>query len=117
AAVVKGTTFTVTVTEEDASLSVQEGLVQVSSFTGGQSTDVGPGQQVTVDQSQTMSVAGVDAAPSVQSVAPSAASIAPVGQVSPIGVDAANGSRSDRSVNDSGASSRSSDASSSSDNG
>lgn len=97
AAVVKGTTFTVTVTEDDASLSVEEGLVQVSSFTGAQSTHVGPGQQVTVDQNQTMSVAGVSAAPSVESVAPSAASIAAVGQASPIGADAADASQSGHS--------------------
>ena len=85
AAVVKGTTFTVTVTEEDASLSVQEGLVQVSSFTGGQSTNVGPGQQVTVDQNQSMSVAGITETPAVFSVEPTRASIAAVGQPAPVG--------------------------------
>nr|WP_244969365.1 FecR domain-containing protein [Pseudorhizobium flavum] len=85
AAVVKGTTFTVTVTEEDASLSVQEGLVQVSSFTGGQSTNVGPGQQVTVDQNQSMSVAGIIETPAVFSVEPTRASIAAVGQPAPVG--------------------------------
>lgn len=115
AAVVKGTSFTVTVTAEDASLSVQEGLVEVSSFTGGQSTQVGPGQQVTVDQSQTMSVAGLNAAPSIASVAPTPASIAAVGQVSPIGVDAADRSQSNQSTRGAEANSSGSTSSSSSD--
>jgi len=87
AAVVKGTSFRVTVTAKDASVAVERGLVQVSSFTGGQSTNLGPGQQATVNQSQSMSVAGVGGPPSIQSAAPSRASIAPVGQVAPIGAD------------------------------
>ena len=85
AAVVKGTTFTVTVTEKAASVSVDEGLVQVSSFTGGQSTNLGPGQQVTVDQSQSMSVAGITETPSVFSVEPTQASVPAVGQPAPVG--------------------------------
>ena len=85
AAVVKGTTFTVSVTDEAASVSVDEGLVQVSSFTGGQSADVGPGQEVTVDQTQTMSVAGVNEPPSVFAVEPMQASVRAVGQPAPLG--------------------------------
>jgi hypothetical protein len=85
AAVVKGTTFTVTVTAQAASVSVDEGLVQVSSFTGGQSTNVGPGQQVTVDQAQTMSVAGIAEPPSVFAVEPVQASVPAVGQQAPVG--------------------------------
>tara|TARA_R110002051_G_scaffold6914_1_gene32660 strand:- start:332 stop:1438 length:1107 start_codon:yes stop_codon:yes gene_type:complete len=85
AAVVKGTTFTVTVTEQAASVSVDEGLVEVSSFTGGQSADVGPGQQVTVDQAQNMSVAGIAEPPSVVSVEPMQASVPAVGQPAPVG--------------------------------
>ena len=87
AAVVKGTTFTVTVTPQDASVSVESGLVQVSSFTGGESADVGPGQQATVDQNQTMSVAGVDAAPSVTAVEPTRANVPAVNQAAPLGAD------------------------------
>ncbi|MCJ8519051.1 hypothetical protein ABID21_001963 [Pseudorhizobium tarimense] len=98
AAVVKGTTFTVTVTNRDASVSVEEGLVQVSSFTGGQSTNVGPGQQVTVDQAQEMSVAGVAEAPSVFSVEPTAASVPAVGQQAPVGAGLGLSSFSEQSV-------------------
>lgn len=85
AAVVKGTSFTVTVTDRNASVSVDRGLVQVSSFTGGQSTDVGPGQQATVDQAQTMTVAGNTSPPSVVSVEPTRAAVPAVGQPAPIG--------------------------------
>ena len=87
AAVVKGTSFSVTVTPTDASVSVDEGLVEVSSFTGGQSTDVGPGQSARVDQSQTMSVSGLAGAPAVESVSPTAASVAAVGASAPIGAE------------------------------
>ena len=85
AAVVKGTTFTVTVTEQAASVSVDEGLVEVSSFTSGQSADVGPGQQVTVDQAQNMSVAGIAEPPSVVNVEPMQASVPAMGQPAPLG--------------------------------
>lgn len=112
AAVVKGTSFQVTVTARDASVSVERGLVQVSSFTSGQSTNLGPGQQATVDQNQNMSVAGIDGAPSVEATAPSAASIAPIGQVSPIGTEALGGAGT--SSNPSTGSSSGSDSSSSS---
>ncbi|MCJ8521193.1 hypothetical protein ABID21_004279 [Pseudorhizobium tarimense] len=84
AAVVKGRSFTVTVTSRDASVSVDRGLVQVTSFTGGQSTDVGPGQQARVDQAQNIAVAG-NGAPSVSSVEPTQAAVPAVGQPSPIG--------------------------------
>nr|WP_262913783.1 FecR family protein [Rhizobium halophilum] len=97
AAVVKGTSFTVTVTAKAASVSVEEGLVQVSSFTGGQSTNVGPGQQVTVDQAQNMSVAGLDEPPSVFSVEPVQASVPAVGQAAPVGAGLGLGSFGDRS--------------------
>ncbi|WP_077549041.1 FecR domain-containing protein, partial [Pseudorhizobium flavum] len=97
AAVVKGTTFTVTVTEKAASVSVAEGLVQVSSFTGGQSTNVGPGQQVTVDQSQSMSVAGITEVPAVFSVEPTQASVPAVGQSAPVGAGLGLGTFGDQS--------------------
>ncbi|MFN7023037.1 MAG: FecR domain-containing protein [Pseudorhizobium sp.] len=92
AAAVKGTSFTVTVTERAASVSVDEGLVQVSSFTGGQSANVGPGQQVTVDQAQNMSVAGIAEPPSVFSVEPMQASVPAVGQAAPVGAGLGLGS-------------------------
>lgn len=101
AAVVKGTSFQVKVTARDASVSVERGLVQVSSFTSGQSTNLGPGQQATVDQNQTMSVAGVNSAPSVQATALSQASIAPAGQTTRIGAEAsaAGGASASTSTN------------------
>lgn len=86
AAVVKGTTFEVTVTTRDATVSVEEGLVQVNSFTGGQQTSVGPGQQATVDSTQQMSVSGAVETPDVRSVSPRAASVPAIGQQTPIGV-------------------------------
>jgi len=119
AAAVKGTSFTVTVTDKAASVSVDEGLVQVSSFTGGQSANVGPGQQVTVDQAQSMSVAGIAEAPSVFSVEPTRASVAAVGQASPIGATTASsasgngtGSTSGGSASSAGDSNSSTDSSS-----
>jgi hypothetical protein len=107
AAVVKGTTFTVTVTmtEQEASVSVESGLVQVSSFTGGESADVGPGQQATVDQNQTMSVAGVDAAPSVTSVEPTRANVPAVNQVAPLGAGLGLSAFGDQSAQSDGSSS------------
>lgn len=94
AAVVKGTTFNVTVTAKDASVSVDEGLVQVTSFTGGEQTNVGPGQTATVTESQQMSVAGVVEPPSVVSVAPTAASVPAVGKEAPLGAGALGGAGS-----------------------
>ncbi|MBB6182418.1 hypothetical protein HNQ75_004407 [Rhizobium flavum] len=96
AAVVKGTTFTVTVSEKAASVSVDEGLVQVSSFTGGQSTNVGPGQQVTVDHAQSMSVAGITETPAVFSVEPTQAFVPAVGQPAPVGAGLGLGTFSDQ---------------------
>lgn len=117
AAVVKGTSFTVTVTDQNASVSVDRGLVQVSSFTGGQSTDVGPGQQATVDQSQTMKVAGNISAPSVSSVEPTRAAVRAVGQQAPIGagfgLSGFNGQDNSRGDSSDGASSNGVDGESS----
>jgi len=103
AAVVKGTSFSVTVTDKDASVSVERGLVQVSSFTGGQSTNLGPGQSARVDRAQNMDVAGIAGAPGVVSVEPTAASVPAVGASAPLGSAPASGN-SDRGNNGSGAS-------------
>nr|CAD6425827.1 membrane protein [Rhizobium sp. Q54] len=103
AAVVKGTSFSVTVTDKDASVSVERGLVQVSSFTGGQSTNLGPGQSARVDRAQNMDVAGITDAPGVVSVEPTAASVPAVGASAPLGSTPASGN-SDRGDNGSGAS-------------
>ncbi|MDR7028665.1 FecR domain-containing protein [Rhizobium rosettiformans] len=70
AAVVKGTKFTVEVTETDAAVAVDRGLVQVTSFGSGERSDLGAGQGARVDTSG-MTVAGLSGKPDVTRVAPS----------------------------------------------
>ncbi|MBO9198311.1 FecR domain-containing protein [Rhizobium sp. 16-449-1b] len=80
AAVVKGTSFHVTVGKTKASVSVDRGLVEVTSFASGQRSDIGPRQSATVDRKQGMSVSG-QVEPSIVSVPRSAARIPAIGQV------------------------------------
>ncbi len=80
AAVVKGTIFHVTVGKTKASVSVDRGLVEVTSFASGQRSNVGPRQSATVDRKQGMSVSG-QVEPSIVSVPRSAAPIPAIGQV------------------------------------
>ena len=54
AAVVKGTIFHVTVGKTKASVAVDRGLVQVTSFGSGQQANVGPRQSATVDRKSGM---------------------------------------------------------------
>lgn len=70
AAVVKGTKFTVEVTETDAAVAVDRGLVQVTSFGSGERSDLGAGQGARVDTSG-MTVAGLSGKPDVTRVTPS----------------------------------------------
>jgi hypothetical protein len=79
AALVKGTIFHVSVGKTKASVSVDRGLVQVTSFASGQRSNVGPRQSATVDRARGMTVAGQASAPSVTSVAPSVALVPAVG--------------------------------------
>ncbi|MBX5183418.1 hypothetical protein HJB88_12300 [Rhizobium sp. NZLR5] len=79
AAVVKGTIFHVTVDRAKASVAVDRGLVQVSSFSSGQRSNVAPGQSATVDKKAGMTVAGRLSKPEITSVAPSVAQIPAVG--------------------------------------
>ncbi|XAZ25935.1 FecR domain-containing protein (plasmid) [Sinorhizobium sp. B11] len=79
AALVKGTIFHVSVGKTKASVSVDRGLVQVTSFASGQRSNVGPRQSATVDRARGMTVAGQASAPSVTSVAPSVAPVPAVG--------------------------------------
>ncbi|MBB2719708.1 UNVERIFIED_ORG: hypothetical protein GGD48_004985 [Rhizobium etli] len=79
AAVVKGTIFHVTVGRTKASVSVDRGLVQVSSFASGQRSNVGPGQSAAVDKKAGMTVAGQKSKPQMTAVAPSIAKVAAVG--------------------------------------
>ena len=79
AAVVKGTNFSVEVTKRNADVSVNRGLVQVTSFRSGQRTDLGPGQRAAVDSSRGMTVSGVGTPPSISSVAPSVARVPAIG--------------------------------------
>ncbi|MFP3547163.1 hypothetical protein SB748_27470 [Rhizobium sp. SIMBA_035] len=79
AAVVKGTIFHVTVGKSKASVAVDRGLVQVTSFASGQQANVGPRQSATVDRKAGMDVAGAVSKPSITSVAPSVAVVPAVG--------------------------------------
>ncbi|OWV73572.1 hypothetical protein ATY76_29955 [Rhizobium sp. R339] len=75
AAVVKGTVFHVTVGKTKASVSVDRGLVQVTSFASGQLSNVGPRQSATVDNKAGMTVRGELSKPKITSVAPSVAKV------------------------------------------
>ncbi|MGO7021702.1 hypothetical protein [Rhizobium leguminosarum] len=79
AAVVKGTIFHVTVDRTKASVSVDRGLVQVTSFASGQQSNVGPHQSAAVDSKAGMTVRGQLSKPEIISVAPSAAKVPAVG--------------------------------------
>ncbi|MCH4547077.1 hypothetical protein G9X68_09480 [Rhizobium sp. WYCCWR 11279] len=79
AAVVKGTIFHVTVDKTKASVFVDRGLVQVTSFASGQQSNLGPRQSATVDSMAGMTVRGQATKPGITSVAPSLAKIPPVG--------------------------------------
>ncbi len=82
AAVVKGTKFRVSVTKSAAAVSVNRGLVQVTSFASGQRSNVAAGQSASVDSVKGMTVAGVTTAPSIAAVAPSIARVSAVGTTS-----------------------------------
>jgi hypothetical protein len=79
AAVVKGTIFHVTVGMTKASVSVDRGLVQVTSFASGQQSKVGPRQSADVDIKAGMTVRGQLSKPEIISVAPSVAKVPAVG--------------------------------------
>lgn len=83
AAVVKGTNFRVEVSKRNADVSVNRGLVQVTSFNSGQRADVGPGQSAAVDVSRGMTVSGKGTAPSpsISSVAPTASRVPAIGSI------------------------------------
>ncbi|WP_425516242.1 hypothetical protein [Rhizobium laguerreae] len=79
AAVVKGTIFQVTVGKTKASVSVDRGLVQVTSFASGQQSNLGPRQSAIVDGEAGMTVRGQLSKPEIISVAPSVAKVPVVG--------------------------------------
>ncbi|NEJ73450.1 hypothetical protein GR197_23400 [Rhizobium phaseoli] len=79
AAVVKGTIFHVTVGKTKASVAVDRGLVQVTSFASGQRANVGPRQSASVDRRTGMTVAGSITRPSIASVPASVAVVPAVG--------------------------------------
>jgi len=85
AAVVKGTVFHVTVGRMKASVTVDRGLVQVTSFASGQRSNVAPGQSATVDKKAGMTVVGQLSKPEITSVAPSVAQIPAVGATKLVG--------------------------------
>lgn len=79
AAVVKGTIFRVSVSKSAAEVTVNRGLVQVTSFASGQRANVGPGQGASVDGVKGMTVSGDVSTPEVTAVAPSVARVHAVG--------------------------------------
>ncbi|MBY3068208.1 hypothetical protein HFO74_33130 [Rhizobium laguerreae] len=79
AAVVKGTIFQVTVGKTKASVSVDRGLVQVTSFASGQQSNLGPRQSAIVDSKAGMTVRGQLSKPEIISVAPLVAKVPVVG--------------------------------------
>lgn len=97
AAVVKGTIFHVTVDKSKASVTVDRGLVQVTSFASGQRADVGPRQSATVGRETGMQVAGAASKPSIKSVATSVAVVPAVGTKELSGKPDAASDRRDKS--------------------
>ncbi|MFS8055966.1 FecR domain-containing protein [Rhizobium sp. BR 317] len=94
AAVVKGTIFHVSVGKTTASVSVDRGLVQVTSFASGQQANVGPHQAASVDRNAGMTVSGQVSTPSITSVAPSVAKVPALGAATLSGQDTASDSTS-----------------------
>ncbi|WP_155897712.1 FecR domain-containing protein, partial [Aureimonas ureilytica] len=80
AAVVKGTSFTISVSKTDAKIGVERGLVQVRDIQTGETAGVSAGQRASVSTSAPgLVTAGINAA-AVTAGKPSAPSVAPVGQ-------------------------------------
>ncbi|MBX4926475.1 FecR domain-containing protein [Rhizobium binae] len=109
AAVVKGTIFHVTVDKTRASVSVDRGLVQVTSFASGQRSNVAPGQSATVDKKAGMTVRGRLSKPEIMSVAPSVAQIPAVGAAKLAGATEAAETKSSSSATGKNTSSSASD--------
>lgn len=99
AAVVKGTNFRVSVSKSAAEVTVNRGLVQVTSFASGQRANVGPGQGASVDGVKGMTVSGDVSTPVVTAVSPS------VARVPAVGATTLNGQAETESSKASGASS------------
>ena len=99
AAVVKGTNFRVSVSKSAAEVTVNRGLVQVTSFASGQTANVGPGQGASVDGVKGMTVSGDVSTPVVTAVSPS------VARVPAVGATTLNGQAETESSKASGASS------------
>ncbi|MAY30745.1 MAG: hypothetical protein CL627_16360, partial [Aurantimonas sp.] len=97
AAVVKGTTFTVEVSDVATNIDVSTGLVEVRDPRSGQRAAIGAGQSASVDASRTgLQTAGINA-PSVTPGKPAPPAVAPLGQDLSSFRDAEqNGPKSDR---------------------
>jgi hypothetical protein len=105
AAVVKGTIFHVSVGKSKASVSVDRGLVQVTSFSSGQQANIGPRQSATVDRRAGMKVDGTVSRPTIASVAASVAVVPAVGTTALAGQaeDAAGKGKSSKANDDTSA--------------
>ena len=97
AAVVKGTTFTVDVSDVATSINVADGLVEVQDPRSGQRAAIGAGQSASVDASRTgLQTAGINA-PAVAPGKPVAPAVAPLGRdLTSFRDEAQNGPKSDR---------------------
>ncbi|MCD1642571.1 FecR domain-containing protein, partial [Aurantimonas coralicida] len=97
AAVVKGTTFTVDVSDVATSIDVAGGLVEVQDPRSGQRAAIGAGQSASVDAARTgLQTAGVNA-PTVAPGKPVAPTVAPLGRdLTSFRDEAQNGPKSDR---------------------
>jgi hypothetical protein len=88
AAVVKGTAFRVTVTKRAANVSVNRGVVQVTSFKTGERTSLRHGQSASVDVARGMKVSGTVSKPTITVERPSVAKIPALGTKELVGASA-----------------------------
>jgi hypothetical protein len=79
AAVVKGTEFSVVVSEKDATVRVDGGLVAVQDLRSGERADVGAGQSATATRGGGLSVSGTAAVPEVRAGRPQKPSVPALG--------------------------------------
>lgn len=85
AAVVKGTSFRVTVGKSAAAVSVRHGAVEVTAFAGGERSRLGPGDSAAVRATTGMRVSGANSKPAMWSVEPSVARVPALGKTTLVG--------------------------------
>ena len=80
AAVVKGTSFTISVSATDTQIGVERGLVQVRDLRSGETAGIAAGQRASISSRSAGLKTGGVTAPTVTQGSPSAPSVAPLGQ-------------------------------------